>query len=247
MREAITFLTRIRLPTSDAGPGAGAAWFPMVGALIGLVVAGAYALLYIWMPSTLAAVVAVVAGVWLTGAIHEDGLADSFDAFGSGTTGERALTIMRDPRLGTHGTVAVVISLLWRVLAIGSLAPAAAVAGLVMTHSLARTAAVTLMATAPSARPEGLGKAGVAGLAARGAWFALVSGLVISTLMVGWWVVPAVTLIGIGLLLLRRASIRRFGGITGDLLGACEQISELLALAVVAAMAWQGWQPWWVG
>ena len=84
-------------------------------------------------------------------------------------------------------------------------------------------------------------------VAGRDAWSAIVSGVIISALLVGWWVVPAVTLIEIGLVLLRRSSMRRVGGVTGDVLGAFEQISELAALGLIAAMAWQGWVPWWSG
>src|SRR5918996_733290 len=102
--------------------------------------------------SLLGAVVAVALGILLTGAFHEDGLGDSFDALGSGLSGEAALRIMRDPRLGTYGTTALTLSVVWRVVALGSLNPAGAVAGLVMAHSLGRVGAVVLLGLSPPAR-----------------------------------------------------------------------------------------------
>ena len=243
-RAAITFLTRLPVGTAQGMDGA-VGWFPLVGALVGLAVGGAYALLYPWVPSLLGAVVAVSFGAFLTGAIHEDGLGDSFDALGSGATGDEAMRIMRDSPLGTYGTIAVVVSLLWRVMALGSLSPAEAVAGMVMAHGLARAAAVCLMAITRPARPDGLGHAGVSSATEPGVWFAVATGLAISFLATGWWAVPAVALAVLVVVVLRRAALARVGGVTGDLLGACEQVAELLALAVVAVAAWQGWAPWW--
>lgn len=246
LRQAIAFLTRLPMRRAG-GADRSAAWFPLVGALIGLVVGGAYAALYTWVPSLFAAVVALTLGVWSTGAIHEDGLADSLDALGSGAVGEEAMSIMRDSRLGAHGTIAVMVSVLWRVVAIGSLAPADAIAGLVMAHSLARAGAVSLMAITPTARSEGLGHSFASATTSSGVGIAVVSGLVFSVLATGWWAVPAVTLIVLTVAVLRRLFTRRIGGVTGDLLGACEQISEMMALAVVVFAGWQGWEPWWAG
>lgn len=243
-RAAITFLTRLRVGTTQ-GMDDAVGWFPFVGALIGLAVGGAYALIYPWVPSLLGAVVAVTFGALVTGAIHEDGLGDSFDALGSGATGDEAMRIMRDSPLGTYGTIAVVVSLLWRVMALGSLSPVEAVAAMVMAHGLARAAAVCLMAFTRAARPDGLGHSGVSSATGPGVWVAAVTGLAISFLATGWWAVPAVVLAVLVVVGLRRAALARVGGVTGDLLGACEQVVELLALAVVAAAAWQGWAPWW--
>lgn len=223
------------------------AWFPLVGALIGLFVAGAYVVVYPWMPSLLGAVVAIVVGVWLTGAFHEDGLADTFDALGSGAIGDDALRIMRDARLGTYGTTAVVLSVLWRVVAVGSLTPTVAIAGLVTAHSLARTGAVVLMVTTPPARSDGLGLSGASAVTRRRVWVAIGAGLGISLLAVGWWIGPAVIFVGLTVIVLRRTVLVRIGGTTGDVLGACEQLSEILVVTVVAVAAWQGSSPWWAG
>lgn len=248
--EALRLLTRLPLGagTSDREPLRGVAgWFPLVGLIVGLVVGGIYALLYPWVPSMLSAVVSVAFGVVFTGAFHEDGLADSLDALGTGESGDGALAVMRDPRLGTYGTLAVVFSVLWRVVALGSLGPAVAVSGLVAAHALGRTGAVALMGMAPAAREDGLGKLGTAGLDAQGSVAAVTVGTGVALVAVGWWVGLAAVLVVTAVALVTRfVSVRRIGGITGDVLGACEQLGEMACLGLVAAVAWGGWSPWWL-
>lgn len=245
LRQAVAFLTRV--PMGDVGGVDRAVpWFPIVGSLVGLAVAGVYAVLYAWVPSLVSAVVATGTGVLLTGALHEDGLADSFDALGSGATGEEAHRIMQDSRLGAYGTLALVFSSLWRIFAVASLTRPEALAGLVMAHTLGRTGAVSLMARAPAASAVGLGSSGIAAVSRRGAWFAILSGLGLSLLVAGWWVGPAAILVVSTVVALRRIGITRFGGITGDMLGACEQLGEMGVLVVVASAAWGGWDPWWI-
>lgn len=244
--QALALLTRIRVPSGATFPGGGAGWFPVVGALIGLVIAGIYALLYGWVPSLLGGVVAVSAGVWLTGALHEDGLADTLDALGSGAVASDALEIMRDSRLGAYGTLGLTVSVLWRVTAVASLTPVAAVAGLVAAHSLARVGAVVLMATTIPARPDGLGRSWSSGLSIREVSVAAVGGLIVGLIALGRWVTALIALTGLVVLGVRWVARRRIGGVTGDVLGASEQLSEMLALGFVSALAWHGWSPWWM-
>ncbi len=246
---ALSFLTR--LPVAGRRPVEGIdkapPWFPTVGALVGLLVAGVYALAYPYMPSLLAGLIAVVAGILITGGFHEDGLADSCDAIGSGATGRRALEILRDSRLGTYGTIALIVALTGKVVAVGSLQPATALAALVMAHTLGRGGAVVLMSLTPAARADGLGSSGVAEVTGAGSWFAAVSAMALSGLAAGWWVVPSAVLVALVVIWLRRTSAARFGGVTGDLLGACEQVGELVVLGVVAVLVWNGSHLWWDG
>ena len=104
-----------------------------------------------------AAAVAVLFGVLLTGAFHEDGLADTADAVAGGWTVERRLEILKDPRHGSYGVAALSGSIVLRIVAVASLGPAAAFAGLVAAHTLGRGAAVVTMGVAPVARADGLG------------------------------------------------------------------------------------------
>lgn len=250
LRLAVSFLTRVPVGVGEVAGGemrSASPWFPAVGAGIGAVVTGVYALSFRYLPSLLAAVLAVTFGIWLTRAFHEDGLGDTSDAFGSGAEGERAFEIMGDPRLGTYGTVAVVASILWRVAALGSLGPAMALVGLVVAHTLARTGAVALMAILPPARTAGLSRSMVAGSGGRGVVGAVVSGVAIGVVVAGLWVLPAVLLMALVVAWFRRVSHLRLGGVTGDVLGACEQVGEMLLLAFIASLAWVGVEPWWSG
>jgi adenosylcobinamide-GDP ribazoletransferase len=188
---------------------------------------------------------ATTAGVLLTGALHEDGLADTADALGSGATGEEALRILRDPRLGTYGVIAVVVTLVWRILTLASLPPAWALGGLVLAHALGRSAAVVLAAIAEPARADGLGRAAVLEIRPVDTSVATISALGIGSVAAGVWLVPVVVLAALSLLFWRGLATRRLGGVTGDVLGACEQVVEILALTTVAVAAWNGVPPWW--
>lgn len=245
---AIAFLTRVPM-RARLGPDAlsGAlGWFPLVGSLVGLAAAGAYAAAYPWMPSLLAATIAVTLGILVTGAFHEDGLADTADALGSGAEGLRAIQVMRDPRLGTYGTLALVVSVGWRVLAVGSLAPGEALAGLIAAHALGRLVSVAMMAATPAAVTDGLGSSGVAQVTPGGISLAALFGLSLSIAAFGWWAVPALLLAFIATWALRAPARRRIGGVTGDVLGAAEQLTEMTTLGVAAVAAWRGSVLWWM-
>ena len=108
------------------------------------------------VPATVAAAVAVLGGVALTGAFHEDGLADTADALG-GTTPERRREILKDSRHGSYGVAAMTGSIVVRILCLASLGPAAAFAGAVAAHTLGRGAAVSVMRLAPATSRPGLG------------------------------------------------------------------------------------------
>ncbi|HEY0836205.1 MAG TPA: adenosylcobinamide-GDP ribazoletransferase, partial [Azospirillum sp.] len=98
-------------------------WFPLVGAGVGLLAGGVYALtVWLNLPPTAAALLALAASAWVTGALHEDGLADVADGFGGGRSRERKLEIMRDSRVGSYGVLAVVFSVGLRASALAALA-----------------------------------------------------------------------------------------------------------------------------
>lgn len=251
---ALQFFTRIpvtgRLAAwvgySPAMLHASSAHFPGVGWVVGgvaaLVMAGALA----WLPAgplgaLVAAVLATIATVWITGAFHEDGLADTADGLGSGYDRARALDIMRRGNTGPMGVAAVTLVLLIQVA--GAAALLARPWGFVtlgVLVCLSRTALVIACAAGvPPARPSGLGAtvagvvprpaaAGVLGLAAAAAAGALVP--------TGspWWLGVLAVLAGAAVTagLVARCA-RRFGGITGDVLGAAIEL-DLLVLLVIA-------------
>jgi adenosylcobinamide-GDP ribazoletransferase len=198
-----------------------------------------------------AAVLAVAASVWLTGAFHEDGLADTFDALGGYVPRERALTIMKDSRIGTYGAVALLLGLGLRVGLVASLAmvqPLAAVLALVAAHSMGRTAAVGMMVWLPYAGDAEHAKAKPLALAVPRShafvavvWCVLVwAGLVwaghagvaaLSASQWGWAVAGSLLVV----LSVRRWLQQRLGGYTGDALGATEQLVEMAVLLALAS------------
>lgn len=238
---AAQFLTRVPIRTPVAADLARTVpWFPVVGALIGALVGGVAAGLGELTTPAVAGAVGVLAGVLITGAFHEDGLADTADAIAGGASRERRLEILEDPRHGTYGVAALCGSIVLRVVALGALVvhgPAVAFAGAVTAHALGRGAAVAAMGVAPVARESGLGADFVRsvgrGRAAAGGLVALALGAVAT----GWWLVPlsAVAAIAAGLVVV--VARRAFGGLTGDHLGALEQVVENLALVAVTVLA----------
>ena len=239
---AVSFLTRVPTGTGPREPAALARfvpWFPVVGAGVGVAVGAVYAGVRGLLPPLPAATVAVVAGVALTGAFHEDGLGDSADAFGGGWDRESTVRILKDPRLGTFGVLAVAASLLLRVGAVAALAPAAAMAALPAAHALSRATAVAAMAAFPAAG-TGLGATYVQALSRRRALLGAVAGLAVALALLGAVALWAAAGGAVAAWLLGRLARRRIGGVSGDVLGAIQQLAEILALLVAAAAgSWQ--------
>ena len=213
-------------------------WFPVVGGVIGAAVGGAAAGLWHVVPPLVAAAVAVAIGLLITGAFHEDGLADVADAFGGGWTIERRLEILHDPRHGSYGVAAMCSSIVVRMVCIGSMpGPATMFASAVAAHAAARGAAVALMGVAPLATHEGLGvDYGQSTTPAR-AIAGAAAGIAVASLAVGWWAAPLALAMLVSIVAVRWLALRKIGGISGDVLGACEQVAECLGLVVLSGLA----------
>ncbi len=211
-------------------------WFPIVGAAIGAAVGGVAAALMEIVPASVAAAVAVVVGIVLTGAFHEDGLADTTDALG-GWSPEQRREILKDSRHGSYGVVAMVSTVLIRVMCIASLGPAVAVAGSVAAHTLGRGAAVGVMGLAQPVPTAGLGADYARSLSGRRTLLGVTAALLLATLAVGWWVLPLGAAAAVGALVVAVIARRAFGGVSGDILGAVEQVGECLVLIVVSGLA----------
>jgi adenosylcobinamide-GDP ribazoletransferase len=247
LRGAVTFLTRVPVGgDEDTDVAASVPWFPVVGALVGLLVASVYAGGRQLVAPLPAAAVAVAAGVLVTGAFHEDGLADTADAFGA-FDAAHARRILKDPVHGSYGVCAIVLSLLLRVAALSTLGGWAAVAIVPAAHALARTAAILLLGTGGVAAEEGLGASYAARV--RGVHLATVAviGLVLGALAAGLWVGPAVAVAAVAAYVVGSLGARRLGGLNGDVLGAAEQVAEISVLYLGAVVVAQGWSglPWW--
>src|SRR5690606_40141015 len=241
-KAAFAFLTRLPVGPAPAALESGLAtsvpMFPVVGALIGLSGGAVYALAFgLGLPPLPAAALALATTVWLTGALHEDGLADVADGFGGGRTRADKLAIMRDSRIGTFGTLALVLGLLARAGAIAALAtPWAVLAALVSAGAVSRAALPPAMAMLPPARTDGLAAGAGRPHPARAAAAVLV-GALIALLLLGH-AAPAALLAGaIGALAVTWLARRQIGGLTGDVLGAIQQLTEIgLLLAAAAAL-----------
>jgi adenosylcobinamide-GDP ribazoletransferase len=238
---ALGFLTRLPAPgwAVPGGMASALRYLPAVGLLIGA--AGAAVLLAAspLVPMSLAVLLSTAAVAALTGALHEDGLADTFDAVGAGSDRERSLEIMRDSRIGVYGALALGLVLALKVGALAAMPAGLAAAALVAGHGASRFSAVAVIATSRYARPSGSAAFTAAGMGRGG--FA-VAGAIGALALVGVVVaagagaaLAAACGLAAGHLIARAVFERRLGGYTGDCLGATQQLSEVgLYLGIVA-------------
>jgi adenosylcobinamide-GDP ribazoletransferase len=236
------FLTRLPIPAGpDAGDlGRAAGWFPVVGVVLGALLAAGHAAAGWLAPPLLAAVLVVALWAFLTGGLHLDGLADAADGLGGGWSRDETLAIMRDARTGAYGVVAIALVLALKMGALAGLAPALGWRALLVAPVLARAAPVGLARLCPPARAEGAGHA-FAMTVAPGAIVA--AALVPAGLAVSLFGAPGLAPVAVtALATLGFAGYlrRRLGGLTGDCLGALVEASEALTLIALAALAHRG-------
>jgi adenosylcobinamide-GDP ribazoletransferase len=240
LRTAVAFLTRLPMPHPEGAMPANfvraCRMFPLVGAGIG----GAVGLFCLGMrimglPDLAAAALALGASAILTGALHEDGLADVADGFGGGRDPAAKLEIMRDSRLGTYGAVVLLVSFAAKLSALAAIPDGYVVPSLIATHALARGVLPAMSMNLPYARKDGLARnAGQPDAAT--ATMAGGLALVIALLSLSWtnalYAALAAGLSGLGM---ARLAMRQIGGQTGDVLGGAEQVSETAILVLLAA------------
>jgi len=245
---AIVFLTRLPVRTSRSLDTARSVpWFPIVGTFIGALVGGIAALLESWSSPYVAAGVAIVVGLLVTGAFHEDGLGDVADAFVGGWTREDRLRILKDSRHGTYGVVALVSSIALRFVALGALVlagPKSAFVGAIAAHGLARSAAVGTMLVARPATDEGLGSEYVARLRRMPSAVGIAVTVSVVVVIAGWWTAVALGSAVVTTTVVIAWSKRKIGGFSGDVLGAVEQCAEISVFVVLSIVAGHH-QPWW--
>ena len=239
---AIAFLTRMPVPRGDRPPNFARAYraFPLLGAGIGATIGALYLLLLrTGLPAIAAAALALGAGVLLTGALHEDGLADIADGFGGGRDKAAKLEVMRDSRLGTYGVLTLLTGFVAKAGALSALPRADVVLAMIVTHALARAPLAVLAATMPYARTDGL-----AASAGRPDSLIALTACVVA-MAVAFLALPvtsaitAVLVTAVGAASLAALAQQQIGGQTGDVLGAVEQICEVAVLLTLAARAVQ--------
>lgn len=246
---AVQFLTRVPVPELKAfqpdWTARSTRWFPLVGALVGLTCGAVlFAASEIWS-GVLPALLAVAVGVLVTGAFHEDGLADSLDGLGGGQTRERRLEIMKDSRIGTFGALGLGLVLAIKISALSGIPAGVAVLVLVAAQGGARGAAVVVMRLLPYAgdlawakvKPVGEGiTTGEALMATALALLAVAPLMIVAPVAAGVSLAVAVFAALVMVLVARRL----IGGWVGDTLGATEQVFEtafLLAFSATIALS----------
>jgi len=241
LRIAASFVTL--LPVGSSKPAADGAiaratWaLPVAGLLVGLAGALVYKISSrLGLTPNLAALLALATTALITGALHEDGLADTADGLGGGRTRERKLEIMRDSRIGTYGACALILCFALRWSALAAIAgPWAVTLALCAAHAAARAGVPAFMLLVPPARPDGL-SAGAGSPPPRSVAVAFALGTLCVVLALGSGkALIGLILLSLGGLILARLAIRQVGGQTGDILGAFEQIGEILILLVAAS------------
>lgn len=235
---AIGFLTTIPVPQiGEYEPdalGRSTAWFPIVGLLIGGLVGGAYYGLGFILPAPLVAVFATIVWVALSGGLHLDGLADSFDGLLPSVTREKRLSILKDVHLGAFGVMGLVLALLAKVVLLFSLPQEQLFFAIPLAAATGRWALV-LAALQPSARPGGLGDITKQGMRKNSWLLAALQMLVMLAVAVyfGRW--QALIAFGVAHLLILWVFVsarKKLGGLTGDIFGLCAELSELAVLSV---------------
>jgi adenosylcobinamide-GDP ribazoletransferase len=239
---AVQYFTRIRVPAwVGHAPGqliGAVRYFPAIGLIVGASGAAVMWLAALVLPAPLPAIFSTAVTILMTGAMHEDGLADTSDGLGGGATRERALEIMKDPRIGVFGAIALILMLLLKIASLSVMPLWTALTALVAAHAFSRFCAVLVIATG---RYVGSGErsrsAPVVGRVSIG-----------DVLIAALFGVPALALLGprvivaavVALALagsLSRWCMRRIGGYTGDTLGATQQIAEIGCYVALLGMS----------
>ncbi len=242
---ALSFLTVIPMPrrreVSSEQLGSSIVCFPVVGIIIGLILAGLYWLLRLVLPSAVVSGLLLVCLVVLTGGLHLDGFVDTCDGIASHKTPEARREVMRDSRAGALGMVGVCCLLIVKYVSLNSVPDSLMMATLVLMPVVSRWAMVYAVFAYPYARPSGLGKvfkemasrrrlaiATLIALAVAIPWFRL-AGLVI---MLGVWVIVVA---------MAAYLKRKFSGLTGDTYGAINEVAEVGVLILVCLLAHNQW------
>jgi adenosylcobinamide-GDP ribazoletransferase len=229
---AVQYFTRIRVPAwvghaPERLTGA-IRYFPAIGLVVGVSGAAVMWLAALVLPPPLPAILSTIVTILMTGAIHEDGLADTCDGLGGGATRERALEIMKDPRIGVFGAIALILMLLLKIATLSLMPLWTALAALVAAQAFSRFCAVLVIfagryvgsadrsRSAPVVERVMFGDVVIAGL------FGLPAlALCGPRMIIG--IVVALVLVGV----LTRWCVKRIGGYTGDTLGATQQVAEM--------------------
>ena len=238
---AVQFYTRLPvrllLPYREQDLNRASRFISLVGWLVAIPAALTMALGFTWYGPWGGAVLAILTGVIVTGAFHEDGLADAVDGFGGGLNQAHILEIMKDSRVGTYGALALVFAVLLKVVLLAQLQLFQAMLLLWVVHAGSRALAISLLLDLPYVQADQRSKVKpiAKSIEPQDVWLALATGIM-PMLFLPWQTILSL-LLGLGLLrwCSRHYLQSRLGGYTGDCLGAVQQLAELLIYLLVVA------------
>ena len=228
--EAIGLLTRLPVQLDGAPRGAAAAWaYPIAGLAVGLIGACVAWLTMGFHPVLNAGLTLAVMTI-VTGALHEDGLADTVDGLWGGWTAERRLEIMKDSHIGTYGVLALISSVVLRWAALVVIADQGSLWPIVLVlATLSRAPMVAVMHVLPNARTSGLSSS-TGRPSAQTTGLGLGLAAVLAFVALGFSGAGLVLLLGVTTFAIIAIAARKIGGQTGDILGATQQVSEIAVL-----------------
>ncbi len=251
--DALSFLTIIRLPRRrEASPeelGRSLVYFPLVGVVIGLILAGLSWLLGLILPLAVVSGLLLVFLVIISGALHIDGFADTCDGIAGHKTVEERWRVMHDSRSGAFGVVGVLLLLLVKYVSLSSVPESLMMATLVIMPVVSRWAMVYTIFAYPYARPTGLGKAFKEGATWQRFAIATVIALAVATGLArlagtGWaYLAGLAIMLGTWVMVIALAAYlkRKFSGLTGDTYGAINEVAEVCVLILVCLLAGNQW------
>jgi adenosylcobinamide-GDP ribazoletransferase len=238
LADAARYLTIVPVPGARTngleGVGRAAAWFPVVGLSIGVLLVVVETVTSRLFPPLLGALLVVTTWKLVTGGLHLDGLADCLDGLG-GRDPARRLAIMRDSRIGAFGTIGLILFLFLEIAAVSELTAAVRGAALIAAPAVARAMPPVIARLYSGARTEGHGAVFARAV---GRWsVAVASGvaLAVAVIALGWKGLIAVAVAALVAVAFAGFMVRRLEGVTGDVLGAVVESAELAVLLTVAA------------
>ncbi len=242
---AIQFLTTLRgrrqrqfTPEQLAGS---TGYFPLAGIIIGLILAGAYWLLQLILPSSIVRGLIILGAVILSGGLHLDGFIDTFDGIGGHKSTQARLKVMRDSHAGSFGIIGVVLLLLVKYLALSNVPDNLMLPALILMPTISRWTMVYAIFAHPYARQSGLGTLFKQGTSRRR--FGIATALALGITIPLFHTAGLVIMLGAWLTALAAAYYLKgkFAGLTGDTYGAINEIAEVSVLILVCLLAHNGW------
>lgn len=236
----ISFLTKLPIPRFEVDKkamGESAVYFPLAGLLIGLLLSLSNIILSPIFSQAIVNLILVLVMIFITGGIHLDGLADTIDGLASKETSkEKILSIMRDSRVGVMGVIAIVAAILFKFLLLNDISPLYKNSALIIMAVVSRWSMTLCINTSSYARPEGLGKIFLENRSFKGFILSSILALVILSFVAFPKSFVIFFEIAVFTMFFNWYIKSKIGGITGDTLGAINEINEIITLGIFTVL-----------